>query len=442
MRPSTLLWMSIVIVALAMSGCGSAATTSSGSGPSTMPRAPKLDLASGQRPGTPSSGNAAAVIFPVQPMRYVLEGVLPELGQDAVVWQMKPHSLNATDVQRFAHVFGVAGVPQRTGDGWQVRDANAVLSFFVSDSTVAVSYSFGPTNAVGGSAGTTGTIPPSGAVANRPASVPGSNSIGVAVPPAIPVQPSTVTPAAQPVDVPSVADATSLARTLLTRLGVLAGQQWSSTVNDNGVVGVACAPNVRCPTVPPEVFARTVTFTLQHDGRPVTGVQWAVTIGEHRQVMSVNGEWASPAAIGTYAIRTTAAVFADLQHGRAHLPGPQPELALPGAPASAIATPEPRPTSHAIVPLIVHITGVTAGIARWDAYEHGRPVVDLLPTYRFHARTDGGSSYDIELLALQPDAFTFANQTPVPTPVHGQPQPLPTPAPLPRPDQAPTPPSS
>jgi len=73
--------------------------------------------------------------------------------------------------------------------------------------------------------------------------------------------------------------------------------------------------------------------------------------------------------------------------------------------------------------------GITLGLARWHAYNNGQTVVDLVPTYRFHARVDSGSTYDIEVLALDPGAVTFTNPTPTPQPLPAQPAPSPTPAP-------------
>jgi hypothetical protein len=77
----------------------------------------------------------------------------------------------------------------------------------------------------------------------------------------------------------------------------------------------------------------------------------------------------------------------------------------------------------------VHITGVSLGIARWDAYDGGDAIVDLVPTYRFHARVDGNASYDIVVLALAPAAVTFTNPAPKPEPLPGEPMPAPAPAP-------------
>ena len=230
-----------------------------------------------------------------------------------------------------------------------------------------------------------------------------------------------ISPPAPPVDVPSAADATSIARALLNRLGVLAGQDWSTAVNDSGGVAVSCAVGMPCPTVPSEVSARTVTFSLTLDGTRVDGVDWSVTIGEHHRIESVNGEWATPVAISSYPLRSTAAVFADLQHGIATYPGPQPMIAMSGAPAveaPTIATsPTPRPSRPS--PFMSPVSRL--GLARWDAYDNGQTVVDLVPTYRFHAHVESSSTNDIEVLALDLGAVTFTNPTRHPNRSHPDP---------------------
>jgi hypothetical protein len=249
----------------------------------------------------------------------------------------------------------------------------------------------------------------------------------------VPTQPITATgpiavppvpTIASPVDVPSGADPQKVAHDLLDRLGVLAGQQWSTDVADSGGIAISCPAGVSCPVVPPEVFARTVTFTLMLDGMRVNGVTWSVTIGEHHRIESINGEWGSPRSIGSYPLRTTAHAFADLQHGDARFPGPQPMTANSGTP-NADTLPVASPTSE----VVVHISGVSLGLARWDAYDNGHSVVDLVPTYRFHAHVDGGATYDIEVLALSASGFAFTNPIPTPEPLPAQPAPSSSPVP-------------
>jgi hypothetical protein len=171
------------------------------------------------------------------------------------------------------------------------------------------------------------------------------------------------------------------------------------------------------------VSARTVTFSPTLAGTAVHGGEWSVTIGEHRRIESLNGEWATPTAINSYPLRSTAAVFDDLQRGTAKHPGPQPMTAMSGAVAAGASATATIPTTT------VHVSGVTPGIARWDANENGHAVVDLVPTYRFRAHVDGGSTYDIEVLALDPGRVNFTNPAPTPQPVPSGPAPSSPPAP-------------
>jgi len=396
---------SALVAGLIAGACGSAARSGNGSATATTFPGGKLDLAVAPRTAAPSGDGAGAAIAPVRPTKYVVDAKLADLGVGAAAWRMHAHAVSMPDVQRFASVLGLPGVPVRTSAGWEVQDTDALLSVAVTAGSATVSYSSGAPGVAGGSAGSAGTSTSPGAVANGPLSV------------------------APPVDVPDAADATSIARGLLDRLGVLGGQKWSTAVSDSGGVAAACAVGVPCPAVPAEVFARTVAFSLMLHGTRVAGLDWSVTIGQHRRVESMNGEWAAPADIGSYPLRSTAAVFTDLQRGTAKFAGPQPMMAMSGAPgvgAPTIMPASPNPTVPAVT---VQVTEVALGVARWDAYDTGRPVVDLVPTYRFHARVDGGSTYDIEVLALEPGAVTFTNSLPTPKPLPAQPAPASPPMP-------------
>ena len=130
---------SVAIVVLASGACGSAAKSASSAATATTSPVTKLDLASA---GKAVTLNAGAAILPVRPLRYVLDARLADLGTNAAVWRMHPHSVTAADVQRFADVFGLTGSPTHTSTGWQVQGTSAVLSF-ISDGDVTVSYDVG-----------------------------------------------------------------------------------------------------------------------------------------------------------------------------------------------------------------------------------------------------------------------------------------------------------
>ncbi len=401
---------------LVAGACGSAAR--SGGGPSTATTSPtaKLALASEAPAASPSAGGAVPAIFPVRPTSYVLDAALPGLGSHAVVRRMTAHTVSEDDVQRFARALGLTAATVRSSTGWKVQEPSGNLTFAVTDDGVEVSYSYGAPGFAGGSspgsvgASGSGAVMPHGAVANGP--VTKAAPPFPSRPPITPTVPAVFAQPAPPVDVPTPAAARDIARGLLDNLGVLAGQNWSAEVNDSGGVAVSCAVGMRCPAVAQQVSARTVTFSLALDRTRVADVAWSVTIGEHRRIESLNGEWVFPKSLGTFALRSTAAVFADLQSGKARYAGPQPMMAVEGARAGAPAIATPSMPAR----VIEHITGVSSGIARWNAYDHGHAVVDLVPTYRFHTSIDTGTAYDIEVLALDPGVVTFTNQSPTPEP--------------------------
>jgi len=355
---------------------------------------------------------------------------------------MVPRPLTAAGVQHVADVLGVAGAPTRTSFGYQVQGGQAALTFITSGGTVQVSYVLGGPQAIGGFGGSAvGGIGSTTAVGHTPPAA------GNVASPPVPLAPNTapltrvrsgVTPVlpmmptiAKPVDVPSGHDALTFARTLLDRLGVLNAQHWATEVSDASGVAVACAVGMKCPFIQPQVTARTVTFHLLLSGVQVGGADWSVTVGSHRRVESLNGEWAVPEIVGSYPIRSTAAVFNDLQHGRARYVNPVPMMQIAGLTppgASGIASPSALPAIH------VQVTGVSLGFERWNAFDHGQSIVDLVPTYRFHTRLSHLGGYDIELLALEPTAIQFMNPTPArPAVPVDRPAPslLPVPAPLP-----------
>ena len=201
-------------------------------------------------------------------------------------------------------------------------------------------------------------------------------------------EPSTTIP--NPVDVPSADDAAGIAQSLLDGFGVLDGQKWAHDVTDANGVAFSCAPDATsCNDTPaPPVTARTVTYELLVDGARVPGIDWSVTVGEHRAIESVSGTWASVGDPSQYALRSTNDVFDDLQHGRAQYPGPQPMLAQGSPEAAPLIAPGTvlGTAPDTVPPLEVHITGVALGSTRWDGTDNGHPAVYVVPTYRFHAR--------------------------------------------------------
>jgi hypothetical protein len=425
MRPSFARSSVAALAVLVAGGCGSAASTH----PSARHSNPKLSLTK----ATDRVGAADAALprgMPVRLTHYVLDGTLPDLGTQALVYRWTAHTADIAEVNRLAAALGISAPATATSDGFMASDSDATLTVTTSYGTTQISYYPGG-NAVGGSAGGSS----------------GSASTGTATP--VPTDPGAVElppKLTAPVDVPSADAAEGIARALLDRMGVLDGAQWDTTVTDSGGIAVACAVGEKCTGIPQQVTARDVSFSLVVDGVHVSGVGWNVTVGERSAVQSVYGEWGSAVVLDTYDLRSTADAFAALQKGDANFGGrepvavevpvqaqdePAPSVAGPLPPVSVPPVSDPAgsvpPVSQPAVPINVHVTGVSLGIARWSAVDGNENVIDLVPTYVFHT-TLGGVPSDVEELALDPDAIDFADPiTPVPQP--GKPTPEPAPAP-------------
>jgi hypothetical protein len=346
----------------------------------------------------------APAIYPLRKTKYVLDGRLADLGASATVFRLVPHDVTESGVQRLAAALGLdARSVVRTNDGFTVSDSDASLTVSLIGDNASVAFSRGGPMAGGGSA--TGSAAP-----------------GAATGPTITT--TTTTKPAAPSGVPDPSAAEGIARNVLDRMGVLGAQQWDVDVSNSGGVAVACPAGVACPIVPPIVFDRTVTFHLVLASAKVQGADWSVTVGAHGSVESVSGMWVTAKAVSSYPLRSTHDAFADLQAGKARPVGPQPMMALG---MSQIASPSsPLPAT----PVVVHITGVGPGYATWDTFDGATAHVDVVPTYRFHARTtDRSAPYDIEVLALDPAVFDIVNAPPS----------IPAPAPQPAPATTPTP---
>ena len=379
--------ITVVLVPILGAACGGS-TPSAHSHPPASVAPPRLHLGAGS--GSVGSASLAPAIYPTRTAKYVLDGPLADLGASATVRRLVPHEVTDADVRRIASALGVDP---------------AAVTISTAGGTTNVSYGFGSPQAVGGSSG----------------------SSGASGPPAISTPPASTSTTTAPQDVPAAAAAEQIARSLLDRMGVLGTDQWTTNVADSGGVVVSCPAGVPCPTVPPTlVSSRTVTFDRVVEGTTVQSAGWSVTIGSHGRIESLSGQWASLADAGSYPLRSTRAVFADLRAGKARSVGPQPMTAA-GAPA--IVSPGPSPVT---TPFVVHITGVSLGYATWFAYDGTTAHTDIVPTYRFRARADGSTSYDVEVLALDPSAFDIVNPAPVPTsPPKVTPEPAPAPGGVP-----------
>jgi hypothetical protein len=442
----------LAIAVLVAGACGSAASPRASSNPSV----PKLSLAKASARTGVADAALAPGAMPVQLTNYVLDGTLPDLGTQAPVYRWTAHAVDIAEVNRLAVALGIQTPATATVDGFSASDSDATLTVTTNYGTTQISYYPGGNGAVDGSGGGT-SGGSSGSVSSPP-----SAGTGTAIAEPAPVDPGVVEipqKLTAPVDVPNASTAEGIAHELLDRMGVLDGQQWDTEVTDSGGIAISCAVGEDCSGVPQEVTARNVSFTLVIDGVHVSGVGWNVTIGERSRIDSVYGEWGSADVLGTYDLRSTADAFAALQRGDANFGGREPAKLAGDVPVNAqadpaLGAPTPVDTSHVdptpivpptvdtkpvdtkpvdttpVAPIDVHVTGVSLGLARWDAVDGNHNVVDLVPTYVFHTTVNGSAS-DVEELALDPGAIDFADPivplVPVPEPGSVKPEPAPAP---------------
>ena len=470
MRTSLVRVSVAAIAVLVAGGCGSAPSKD------TVARSnPKLSLAKASA-RTGAADAAAPSAMPARLTNYVLDGTLPDLGSKALVYRWTGHAVDLAEANRLAAALGIDAAAYATTDGFTASDPDATITITTTYGPTQVSYYPGVPAVDGSGGGSSGASSPPSAGTGVAPDDPNSSTVNekpvaidepVPTDPGVTVLPPKLTP---PVDVPNASEAEDIARALLDRMGVLDGAQWDTAVNDSGGIAVTCVVGADCSGTPQYVTARDVSFSLVLDGVKVSGIGWNVTVGEHHSIQSVYGEWGSAVVLGTYDLRSTADAFDSLQNGDANYGGREP-IAVDETPVKAQVEPDPAVTEPAVAPPVeeptgrepgvdpsggddpvvdtplptepspiepepvepidVHVTGVSLGLARWDAVDGDQNVVDLVPTYVFHAVVDGVSS-DVEELALDPAAIDFAEPIipPVPVPQRGAPTPEPRPAPV------------
>lgn len=479
-RRSTTLLTALLAGATLLAGCGG----------SDAAAPERLELAGG---GTPAAGNrdaASPAMIAPGPTEYRLTGTLADLGRRADVYRLTARPIDDGTVRRIAAAFGLP----TTGDNALVRlpdgstwfggpDGEAPLApnggsvtVFPGGPTPTVNFSTTtappdfsrsePGASGGDSAGSTGSTDPTcgvledGTITECPIAgtepLPLIDPDGAVVSPPTDGEPGTTeTPPA----VPDAAEAERIARAILDEAGVLDGPGWAeSTVEvteTQAMTATVCAGDrIPCPSPPPYVVARTVTFAPNLDGAGLSGSTWSVTIGDGGIVEAAYGDWATIDPVGTYDTVGTEAAFSDLQDGTAVFPGPQPLMAeggpavggpadsgapvaepeIPANDAGSGATPpdgggaspgdpgtgvpEPMPVPGEPEPVVVKITGVSPGLMRWDTADAESPIAYLVPTYRFAVESGGF----VEVLALTPDGFEIVSPTP---PITVEPQPMP-----------------
>jgi hypothetical protein len=140
-----------MLAVVTIAACGSSAAKPA----AAPPTRPKLAL------NRAAGDEARAALYPVRPVRYVLDGPLADLGADAPVYRLVGHAVTEADVARIAGLLGMHAAPTRTEWGYEVRDGDALLNVETNGGATWVDYSSaGNAGAsVGGSPGAA-TSPP------------------------------------------------------------------------------------------------------------------------------------------------------------------------------------------------------------------------------------------------------------------------------------------
>ena len=430
-HPARTLVASLGAIALVAAAIGVVTATGKRGSP------PALVLTPGRASSTAQAAAASADGGFASPYRYRLTVTAPDLGSEAPVARLEAPSIDDARAQAMAHTLGIEGAVSRTtGGGRQVAHGAARLTieptpggwdvFYAADapdpSPVSVPGSPGAdgsgttgSGSVGPGVTTSGTGA-SGSAPSRPIAPP------VPEPADPPIGASPTTLPTPPANLPGAPEAERIARNLLERLGVLDGS-WSATVEaTNAADSVACAPE---PCVLPKVLATTRTVVLHpvFDSIAIDGISWQVALGDKGRVVSVSGTWAKLRTLGRYPLRPVTDVFADLVAGKGTSPGPIPL----GAIGTELGAPD-----HLVQPVDVAIDHVKLGFAVMPAADHGRPVVDIVPTYVFSGTASGGGEITQELVAVEATVATPATLPNPPgkpggTPPLGTPEPQPAP---------------
>jgi hypothetical protein len=283
----------------------------SGDGP------PQLALTPGGGFATEMAAADSAMI--AQAVRYELVGDLPDLGGEGPVYRVDTPALDEGAVADLAEAFGVEGSPTRDGETWTVGDPEGTgtyLSVYGGEGSGGAGVSFGQAY---GTATSAGAAEPAVDEPDKPVTDDAGEE-----PATDPVAPDVSQPE-PPADLPSEAQAEDIARELLERADVLDGE-WEVEVADGEAMfaAVGCAvpadgSEVDCPTVDPEpqLFSRSVTFRRLVEGKPVSGLEWYVDVGDGGKVRSAYGVLAELTSLGDYPLRSTTDAFEALQSGEA-----------------------------------------------------------------------------------------------------------------------------
>ncbi len=284
------------------------------------------------------------------------------------VFQLVRPTHSDSSVQQMARAFGLTGPVIAADGGWSVRDGSAILTVTPGDSEYNVSFTRETASA---------TSPGS---ANGSPGASGGPTVSTIQPPA---PQSTAAPVSH---LPSRERAKEIVRSLIEVMRLGATFEYEVADGSSSVVSndarPACPPPTPCPMLPPNaVLTRTVVAQQVVAGHRVGGLTWSFEVGNHGIVQSGYGTFATLHTLGDYPLRSVAAAYADLVHGKDGAADPYPPMPLVAQNTNAASS----ATNSSLPANIIDVTvrSATLNYQTWYGIEGSLAVMYIVPVYTF-----------------------------------------------------------
>ncbi len=335
-------------------------------------------------PGAPrDAAFARPIASPNIAYRYHHAGAWKAGADTFVVYRLARGSLTDATMARAAHELGVTAAVRHANGNLEVGTDPVLRATPTSNGWVisldAPASGSGP-GSVGGSVGA-GTPAPDPAPDAKTAA-----TTIVATTPA-----ADANTASRSGTLPSSTTAEQRARAIVSAFG--ATGPWSVEILDGGTSTVSNAPtqppcpsNAACPPVPLTAPSQSRIVVLHRlvDGRRVDGLDVTVEFGADAKVVRFDGTLSDLARVGTYPLRTVAAVYGDVVAGKAKGTGVAP---MEHGVAPVVGVP---PTNDA-TPVTIDVQVDTAEVMPqlWFGTEAGRDVTYIVGAYHFAGHLSG-----------------------------------------------------
>ncbi len=394
---------------------------------------------------TGAQRDSAAMMMPARPVEYRLGPGLTAPADKARAYEFRP--ADSTAVTKLRDALGLKGDVKSQSGAWIVADGDRVLRV---QNDAAMSWFFGeemtrcgtdaPVSSDGSASSdalppdyapcmSTGVIVPDGAVSSGGGSSAGSaGSAGSAEssPPSSPnaepcpmppcpegsaciqscPKPIDAGPPPRPADLPSRAQAESIAREFFTRAGV--GEAAIEVTDAYTAWNVLAHPIV--------------------DGLTTSGFEQSVLVGPKGAIVSAQGSLGRPKALGEYPLVGLTPALERLKTGFGGRGGPmpmgapEPAIASDSGPAVTMIAPAPdgspppdavRPDEMPLpdtTPLVVTITSVRLALELVHSFDSAAPSAHLIPAFVFG--TDQGGT--VSVLAVADEYLDTSGGVPYP----------------------------